>query len=207
MITTKGKTDREVFEELVSKLVAQGGQCLESDGACAYGDGKGNHCRARMKTIEHTDEDTVIIDGVTYARVEPQDEEPKPWPQEDDVCFLLGDDGVILNSGYKPWSYHRKWLEQGNLFATRAEAEAERDRRAAEHRVLTRLRELSGDWVADWGDIEQGKFYPVMSHPNGSVRVYYTTLTQEAPARYYGPQEAWQQIIDEMLDDVKRMLG
>jgi len=46
MITTEGKTDRQVFEELAASLVAQGGQCIGSDGRCINGDGTGKHCAA-----------------------------------------------------------------------------------------------------------------------------------------------------------------
>ncbi len=44
MITTQGKTNVEVYTEVLEALVEQGKQCLNEDDECIYGDTDGNHC-------------------------------------------------------------------------------------------------------------------------------------------------------------------
>ena len=54
MIDTKGKTINQVAEEVFSRLVKQGGRCLDGGGrACCYGDGTGNHCAIGWLLPEH----------------------------------------------------------------------------------------------------------------------------------------------------------
>lgn len=158
--------------------------------------------------IEINDDDSVTIDGRVYVPRDGAPDEPKPWPQEGDIVFLLCHDGEIIKYRFNPGRLaHTKALSQGSVFPIREAAEAERDRRAAETRVLRRLDELRGDWRPDWKSPEQRKYCPAISHQNDVVRIYYIALMQEAPANWYGPREAWEQVIEEMPNDVRRMMG
>ena len=155
--------------------------------------------------VEIREDNTVVLNGRVYK---PVDDEPKPWPQKGDQVYILPADGSVCGFLYNTLDEaYLDWLAQGNLFPTRSEAEAERDRRAAEHKVLTRLRELSGDWVADWSDDRQCKAFPVIWR-KANYLVPETTFTKQVSCgRMCAPLSAWQQVIEEMPDDVRRMMG
>ena len=146
-----------------------------------------------MKTIERKDTDTVIIDGHPYVRVEAQGR--KPWPQEGDAFFALHPDGYVedafrihlMDEQLANWL---NWAAQGHLFATRDEAEAERDRRAAEHRVMQAWREM------------------IAPHKIESKGFVYHSLFEAMYARSV-PNDGGvpDTIAREMPDDVRRMMG
>lgn len=50
-------------------------------------------------------------------------------------------------------------LALGNVYETETEAEKAREKKLATVRVLNKLRELEGDWVADWNDFSSRKYY------------------------------------------------
>lgn len=53
------------------------------------------------------------------------EEKPKPWPQEGGDVFVLWSEGDIVKHKYSANSTLKDILQQGNVFRTRAEAEAE----------------------------------------------------------------------------------
>lgn len=77
MITTEGKSTSEILTEVMEKLIAQGGRCLQGNG-CAYGDGEGNHCSVGW--LLPSDNEVLMsydgdIDGllINYSDVGPND--------------------------------------------------------------------------------------------------------------------------------------
>ena len=44
MIDITGMTLQQVSDAIASKVIGQGGQCLNERGDCLYGDGNGKHC-------------------------------------------------------------------------------------------------------------------------------------------------------------------
>jgi len=69
------------------------------------------------------------------------EEAPKPWPQDGDEIFILDTIGVVISGNFtKSNSFVTKALTQGNVFLTRAEAEAEKHYRE----VAYKLRQQEG---------------------------------------------------------------
>ena len=44
MILTEGRELEEILTELAAVAVEQGVRCVDSDGGCVYGNGRGHHC-------------------------------------------------------------------------------------------------------------------------------------------------------------------
>ena len=82
----------------------------------------------------------------------------KSWPQEGDKYWTITDSG---NCDYWLWGNHPadNWrVVSGNCFRTKQEAEQARDQILLKGKILKMLKELNGDWKADWGDESQTKW-------------------------------------------------
>jgi len=120
-----------------------------------------------------------------------------------DVVYNLDDLGEVY-VGYRPES-----VLQGHGFFSVEDAEHEAKRRAAEHRVLSRLKGLKGDWEPDWSDPEQEKVYPdFYDHEEQKLQLLMTLVNQTRPNEWHAPPDgSWQQVLGEMYDDVVLALG
>ena len=122
--------------------------------------------------------------------------------------------------GWNPLSnmvYSHKWcghnsealvmLHRGQVFRTESEAKAALNKQLATVRVLNKLRELEGDWVADWNDRDKEKFSVFCDYEGKGflINVHYTMCAR--PSEWYSTKEAWQWVIDNMADDLKLAWG
>lgn len=73
----------------------------------------------------------------------------KAWhPRDTDFYWFLRSDGTTDRGTWQATDDTKRYLDQGNIFRTKEEAEKERDRRA----VLKKVRDIaaSDGWVPDW---------------------------------------------------------
>jgi len=95
----------------------------------------------------------------------------------------------------------------GNCYRTKEETQYIADRKQAEVDVTDRLRELEGDWVADWSDGNKQKSYPYYDHRDRQLGIEYSSFIQCTPAEWSSTRSAWEDVIEEMPEKVKLMLG
>jgi len=95
----------------------------------------------------------------------------------------------------------------GNCYTTQEETQYIADRIQAEVDVTDRLRELEGDWVADWSDRNKQKSYPYYDHRDRQLGIEYSSFIQCTPAEWSSTRSAWEDVIEEMPEKVKLMLG
>jgi hypothetical protein len=156
---------------------------------------------------------TLIIDGVEI----PEDkilsviyEEAAPkgklWkPEKHESYFIVTSAGEVADTTNLLHPADNHAIVTGNYFKTRSEALARKARLYATQRVLTRLRELEGDWVADWSDENQNKHG--VNYVEGVLETVAWRTQQQAPAEYYSTYTAWETVIKTMKPDVLLMFG
>ena len=138
----------------------------------------------------------------------------KRWmPNDGDkyYTYMVGFNNPIIVYTWTDGELDRSRHAYNNVFKTKELAEKARDQRLAQIRVLDRLRELEGDFIADWNDKYQNKYIISYSHhPDLSTApfsIHHCSTLQYAPNEWCSTKEAWQQVIYEMEDDVKLMMG
>ena len=89
MIDTTGKSLQQVSDAIAGKLIRQGGQCLDEDGNCAYGDGKGNHCAIGWLLSETS---PLMNSGHTLSGLV----ETNSLEQEPNREFIIGNVGALF---------------------------------------------------------------------------------------------------------------
>lgn len=99
-----------------------------------------------------------------------------------------------------------RWY-MGNCYKTVAEAIKARDKQIATVKVLRRLRELESDWVADWDNGKQEKWSVLFNHNTENLSWFISCHIAYCPLGWYSTKEAWEQVIEELEQDVKLMMG
>jgi hypothetical protein len=80
-------------------------------------------------------------------------------PVKGQKYWSIEGEGDISSSTYHSDSIDERYLAFGNVFLTKKEAIKERDYFQFERGVRRKAKELNGDWVPDWNDSKQEKFY------------------------------------------------
>jgi len=133
--------------------------------------------------------------------------ESKLWkPAIGDKYYFSRGDGSIDLFGWGDDTFDIKVLSMGNIFRTREEAEQARDKRLAFVRVTNKLREIEGDWVADF-EGRNMKFFPYYRHDCKKWRSNFTVDSVFTLPELYSTEEAWQWVIANMEDDLKLIYG
>jgi len=127
------------------------------------------------------------------------------WPQKGDRVYGLLADGCISKYTFDGCDSLLAYLAMGSLYRTRAEAEAARDKQQATVRVQDKLKELQGDWVADWNDPKQNRHFVFYNHHIAKCFVSCRTYNQHH--NIYSTKEACEWVLENMEADVKLMLG
>ena len=133
----------------------------------------------------------------------------EPWfPKSDEWYWFLDEIGNIKEKqgGWKN-NVDEHYLAIGNVFKTAQEATDYKNRLYATQRVLLKLRELEGDWKADWNDRNQSKYTICIEHDINSLRVACWITDRHSPLSWYSTQEAWEFVIENMEADVLLMFG
>ncbi len=99
-------------------------------------------------------------------------------------------------------------IQQGNVFKTKIEAEKERAYRVAKFRLNTKMRELEGDWKADWDDTSQCKYFFSYNYKTGCVTMTNSYRSTRSLENWrYSKKEVIDWIVKTMADDIKTILG
>ena len=128
-------------------------------------------------------------------------------PEDGQEFFFINARGEV---SYDVWTNHEIDLQKaimGNRFINRATADKAVAKRQATVRVLNKLRELEGDWVADWGDSNQLKHG--VRYDFEDKCFYHEALSTniDRPAEWFSITIAWRHVLDNMESDVKLMMG
>ena len=98
--------------------------------------------------------------------------------------------------------------DSGEYFRTPEEAESYMAIKLATQRVIDRLRELDDGQKIDWNNFAQEKYYAYFDRGSKKLVVGRSCFVQTTEVnKHSAKQESWPQIIKEMPDDVKLMLG
>lgn len=138
-------------------------------------------------------ENEIIINWVTYVKKE--DNQKKQSKRGDGIWFI-DTNGDILNDDkveekYKPFCY-----------PTEAEAIRARDEQLALYRIKTYAEEKRGEFVPDWDNIEQKKFYIRYSHSEKNYDIWHSTDTHVLMLFYVDKYEHCKEIIEKFKDDL-----
>lgn len=126
-------------------------------------------------------------------------------PKIEQEYWCMGSDGKEYITLWGNDELDISRLAYGNVYETREAAGKARDKQLATVRVLNKLRELEGDWVADWDDSNQVKNSIWFYHP---LKKFHTTrwqTSQFSPKEWFSTEEACQWVIDNMDADLRLM--
>jgi len=90
----------------------------------------------------------------------------------------------------------------GNYYHVEQEAKAALDKQLATMRIFDKLRELEGDWEADWGDLEQNKYTYFVRSDNINT-VFWCQNRSSNDLRWYSSKETIDWVFDNMMEDLK----
>ncbi len=134
--------------------------------------------------------------------------------EEEFYGFKEGEDVYILEENWHIGRYlfnntHSEYIKsrilQGNVFKTREEAEKEAEYRAAKFRLNAKMRELEGDWKADWYDYAQNKYWFCYSSSNYIEKGAFAIVKVLEDWRYSN-KETIKWVIENMAEDIKTVL-
>lgn len=145
------------------------------------------------------------IDTLTSERDALIEQKGKVWaPNANELVFFVGAGGGASGMTYRG-QLHSSFHLRGNVFRTKEEAEAADARNLATQRVLRRVAELGG------GEFIRGENnFCVSLLAGGSTfsTICFASHCRYIPdQRFYAPQGVWEQVLSEMLDDVKLCWG
>jgi len=128
-------------------------------------------------------------------------------PEKKEKYYFSYSDGEIGSDSYTKTSIDTKRLALGNVFETEEEITQLVDKRQATTRVLNKLRELEGDWEADWNDQHQEKCLIAYTPRTKNMFIAADYLHTSSPIEYHSTKEAWEYVMDNMREDLKLMFG
>lgn len=138
-------------------------------------------------------ENEIIINGVTYVKKE--DNQKKQSKRGDGIWFI-DTNGDILNDDkveekYKPFCY-----------PTEAEAIKARDKQLALYRIKTYAEDKRGEFVPDWNNHQQRKYFISCDHQDNQYWVMDYAISQFINIFYLKKKEHCNEIIEKFKDDL-----
>lgn len=128
-------------------------------------------------------------------------------PEYGQDYWYIGSDGSYYATRWDNDKVDNLRLACGNCYETKEAAQKATDKQFATVRVLNKLRELEGDWVADWNDSSQEKYTICFDYGNKIFRTYFWWSNQWSPKEWYSTGKAWQWVINNMDADLRLMFG
>ena len=147
-------------------------------------------------------ESKILELGYTKTKV---DKVFKPKLGED--YFYWWGDGTITETSWRDNDTNEGRMAMGNVSKTVEEAKKAVAKRQATVRVLNKLRELEGDWVADWGDDRASNYIAAYDNVDGTLNLFRYATNIAAPIELFSSKSAWDHVIENMESDVKLMMG
>lgn len=126
-------------------------------------------------------------------------------PEYGQDYWYIGSDGSYYATRWDNDKVDNLRLACGNVYETRESAEKARGKQLATVRVLNKLRDLEGDWVADWNDSTQRKHTTCFSRKEKVFNIAFFRGDQYAPKEWYSTEAAWEWVIDNMDADLRLM--
>ena len=121
--------------------------------------------------------------------------------------WYLGDNGTVFQSSEDHCATDDNRYHIGNYYETEEEAKKEAERQLATFRIINKLRELEGDWKADWNNGGQPKYIIFKEHNNKQLKPVSSWSCQNMHNSFYSTKKAWEQVIRENGFDIELMLG
>ncbi len=161
-----------------------------------------------MDKLEEFKKEVAVEINKLLAKISMFEEEQSKkveWPKYGDKVFLLYPDSDIIESIFN--IERRRVSLLGLIFKTREEAEKERDRRAAEVRVLRRLRELEPEGYIASSESRYEKYFLGVNIMSGLISINREGASYTQHHSKYSTQDACIKVANEMPEDIKTMLG
>ena len=160
----------------------------------------------KLTALKAIEEATAYLKSLETPVTIPQ---PADMPKAGEVYYWIRPDGEINFSSYflitSEIDYKR--YEYGNCYLTKEDAEKAAAKQLATMRVLRKLRELEGDFVADLSNIYQDKYSVYFDCSVNELLFSVFRTVMYAPADWYSTKEAYEYIIENMASDLKLMYG
>lgn len=121
-------------------------------------------------------------------------------------CYLLSNNGVIVEDWWSNSGNDQRCYRQGNFFKTKKEALREHYRRE----LLTRFRQFrdkcNGDWKPDFKDSDSWKHYINFNHQQNMLKIYPCWNLKEFNLfGYFKNESDAARAIELFGDDIKRL--
>lgn len=133
-------------------------------------------------------------------------------PEYGQDYWYIGSDGSYYATRWDNDKVDNLRLACGNCYETKEAAQEvfnnylkATDKQFATVRVLNKLRELEGDWVADWNDSSQEKYTICFSRKEKVFNIAFFRGDQYAPKEWYSTEAAWEWVINNMDADLRLM--
>ncbi len=121
-------------------------------------------------------------------------------------CYLLTNNGAIVEDWWSSSGNDQSRYRQGNLFKTKKEAIREHYRRE----LLTQFRQYrdkcNGDWKPDFKDDNSWKYYISFDHKNNMMKIYSCWNLEEFTLfGYFKNESDAARVIELFGDEIKRL--
>jgi hypothetical protein len=151
---------------------------------------------SKMKTIEELKEEVKAL----QAQIETlEGVKPKPG-----FAYFYITNGVDVGQvSWRDDDFDKNLLAIGNVFKTYKDALDEVRRM----KIRQKLKVMAGDWIPDWDDREQAKYFIYYDFSNKEFCQDYNSFLKGTIQMYFPTQEIAQTVMDTMNDDLKFLMG
>ena len=161
--------------------------------------------RIEQELASHTEEVTKQL-AEMKAQLK-QGADPYGWLARGVSYYYLTSAGGLKRTTWDGPGVDFDRLALGNVYQTMEEAGHALNRQKAKAKIVRALRKHEGDWVGDWNDTNQNKFYPSYEHYRRQIAIFSTGSMQSKEAEMYSSKEAWRWVLDNLEAEVKLYLG
>ena len=134
-------------------------------------------------------------------------DQPQHKPTEDNLGWTIDADGelfAIRHYGFDPLWRAIECHKNNNWFATKKEAEKQRDKNQAIARVKEYIAENFGVFEPDWGDFNQDKYVVCYDHKDKELLVYnQRTCADDSSIGYLKSRVEGEQLAEDCKEDLE----
>lgn len=139
-------------------------------------------------------ENEIIINWVTYVKKE--DNQKKQSKRYNGYWFIDINGNMIEDKS------HIKEIEKPFCYPTEAEAIKARDKQLALYRIKTYAEEKRGEFIPDWNNHQQRKYFISCDHQDNQYWVMDYAISQFINIFYLEKKEHCKEIIEKFKDDL-----
>ena len=134
--------------------------------------------------------------------------EPKVWrPGYGGTYYWVNTDGTVRESHWGGTEFGKSISELNNVYKTREQAEHVVAVAKAKARIVNKLRELEGDWVANWTKRDATKHFVVYDIETQAFITSANFTHMAHPPEMYSSKDACQWVAVNMTNDLKLVFG